>query len=183
MVGRDAENLVVGLLGTLGIETIRSKEILKAYKEAREGKYSIESLEVLTAIINDYAFRIRTIRLLEAQRPHQPNTFNYMFTWPSPGLDGILGACHSLEIPFVFGTLNSPTLKEFVSGAPKELSEKMMDSWISFAKTGNPNHSNIPNWPAYDTETRGTMIFDKECKVENALFDKEREAWDGLLEI
>jgi para-nitrobenzyl esterase len=106
-----------------------------------------------------------------------------MFTWPSPGLDGILGACHSIEIPFVFGTLDSPTLKEFVSGAPKELSEKMMDAWINFAKTGNPNHRNLPDWPAYDSEARATMVFDSECKVGKALFDKEREAWDGLLEI
>jgi para-nitrobenzyl esterase len=106
-----------------------------------------------------------------------------MFTWPSPGLDGILGACHSLEIPFVFGTLDSPTLKEFVKGAPKELSEKMMDAWINFAKSGNPNHGNLPNWPAYDVEMRETMIFGEECKVEKALFEKERTAWDGLLEI
>jgi len=123
------------------------------------------------------------IRLLEAQSQFQPNTYNYMFTWPSTGLDGILGACHSLEIPFVFGTLNSPTLEEFVKGAPKDLSEKMMDAWINFAKTGNPNHGNLPNWPTYDTETRETMIFGEECKVEKALFDRERAAWDGLLEI
>ncbi|MHA2281227.1 MAG: carboxylesterase/lipase family protein [Promethearchaeota archaeon] len=183
MVGSDAENLIVGLLGSLGIETTKGKEIIKTYKEAREGKHSTESLDVLTAIINDYAFRIRTIRLLEAQRPHQPNTFNYLFTWPSPGLDGILGACHSLEIPFVFGTLNSPTLKEFVKGSPEGLSEKMMDAWISFAKTGNPNHGNIPKWPAYEAEKRTTMTFGEVCKVEEALFDKERMAWDGLLEI
>ena len=183
MVGSDAEKLIVGFLAMNGIEIKRGEEIIKTYKKARAEKYSTESLEVLTAVINDFAFRVPMTRLLEAQRVHQPNTYNYMFSWPSPGLDGILGACHSLEIPFVFGTLSSPTLKEFVKGAPKELSEKMMDAWISFAKTGNPNHRNIPNWPTYDTETRGTMIFDKECKVGNALFDKEREAWDGLLKI
>jgi para-nitrobenzyl esterase len=183
MIENDAEKLLVGFLGTLGIETNKSEEIIKTYKEAREGKYSTESFEVSTAVITDLAFRIPTIRLLEAQKPHQTNTYNYIFTWPSPGLDGILGACHSLEIPFVFGTLNSPTLEAFVKGAPKELSEKMMDAWISFAKTGNPNHGNIPDWPTYDAETRGTMIFGEECKVERALFDKERAAWDGLLEI
>jgi para-nitrobenzyl esterase len=145
MIENDAEKLLVGFLGTLGIEIKKSEEIIKIYKEAREGKYSKELLEVFTAIITDYAFRIPTIRLLEAQKLHQPNTYNYMFTWPSPGLNGNLGACHSLEIPFVFGTLNSPTLKEFVRGAPKDLSEKIMDAWINFAKSGNPNHGNLPN--------------------------------------
>jgi len=184
MIKSDPEKLVVGFLDLLaGIETTKSEELIKTYKEARNGKYSTEPLEISTAIVNDFAFRIRAIRLLEAQKPHQSNTYNYMFTWPSSGLDGILGACHSLEIPFVFGTLDSPTLKEFVIGAPKELSEKMMDAWINFAKTGNPNHGSIPEWSAYDTETRETMIFGEDCKVEKALFDKERAAWDGLLEI
>jgi len=183
MIEGDIEKLLIGFLGMLGIEKEKSEQILKTYKEARNGKYSIEPFEILTAVITDFAFRIPTMRLLEAQKPHQPNIYNYMFTWPSPGLAGNLGACHSLEIPFVFGTLNSPTLKVFLKGAPKELSEKMMDAWISFAKTGNPNHEDIPDWPTYDAETRGTMIFGEECKVEKALFDKERAAWDGLLEI
>jgi para-nitrobenzyl esterase len=183
MVESDAEKLLVGFLAMLGIEMTKSEEIIKTYKEARGDKTSTEPLDILTAITTDFAFRVPTIRLLEAQKLHQPNTYNYMFTWPSPGLDGILGACHSIEIPFVFGTLDSPTLKEFVSGAPKELSEKMMDAWINFAKTGNPNHRNLPDWPAYDSEARATMVFDSECKVGKALFDKEREAWDGLLEI
>ncbi len=183
MVENDAENMLVGFLGTLGIEKEKSAKIIKTYKEAREGKHPTETLEVLIAVITDFAFRIPTIRLLEAQKLHQPNTYNYMFTWPSPGLEGNLGACHSLEIPFVFGTLNSPTLEAFLKGAPKDLSEKMMDAWISFAKTGNPNHGNIPEWPTYDSKTRGTMVFGEECKVEKALFDKERAAWDDLLEI
>ena len=183
MVGDDSEKLLIGTLAMLGVPAEKSEEILKIYKEARNGKYSTDPLEMFTAVITDFAFRIPTIRLLEAQKPHQPNTYNYMFTWPSLGLKGVLGACHALEIPFAFGTLNSPTFKDFVQGAPQELSERMMDAWINFAKSGNPNHENLPNWPAYDTETRETMMFGEECKVEKELFDKERAAWDGLLEI
>ncbi|MFW9896679.1 MAG: carboxylesterase/lipase family protein [Candidatus Thorarchaeota archaeon] len=181
MLSGDIEKMIVGFLALQGIE--KGEEIIKTYKEARVGKHSTESVDVVLAVINDFAFRIPMIRLLDAQRPHQPNTFNYIFTWPSPGLDGILGACHSLEIPFVFGNLNAQNLKEFLKGAPENLSEKMMDAWINFAKTGNPNHKNLPNWPAYDSETRVTMVFGEECKTEEALFDKERAAWDGLFEI
>ena len=109
-----------------------------------------------------------------------------MFAWPSPGMEGVLGACHSLEIPFVFGTLDSPTFKELVveiTPETKTISEKMMDAWIAFARTGNPNHDNLPEWPSYDAEKRATMVFGEECKIENTLFDKERAAWDGLLTI
>jgi len=70
-----------------------------------------------------------------------------------------------------------------MSPETQALSEKMMDAWIAFARDGNPNHENIPEWPAYDAENRATMVFGEHCEVVNAPFDKERAAWDGLLEI
>ena len=182
---KEGEKLIIGYLGMQGIDPERSKKLINTYKEASEGKFSNDPKELIDAFLTDVVFRISTIRLLEAQRPHQPNTYNYMFTWPSPGLDGILGACHALEIPFIFGTLEAPTLKDLVTvnAETKALSEKMMDAWIAFAHTGNPNHKGIPEWPAYDAEKRATMVLGTECKVENALFDKERAAWDGLLKV
>ena len=52
-----------------------------------------------------------------------------------------------------------------------------MDAWIAFARTGNPNHDNIPEWLPY-SDKRETMILDKETRVENAPFETERKAWD-----
>jgi para-nitrobenzyl esterase len=107
-----------------------------------------------------------------------------MFTFKSTAFDGSLGACHALELPFVFGTYNIPLMEGFIGKTPnKELSEKMIDAWTSFARTGNPNHEGIPEWPSYDVEKRATMLFGNECKLANAVFDKERAAWDGLFEI
>ncbi len=56
-----------------------------------------------------------------------------------------------------------------------------MDSWIAFARTGNPSHKGIPEWPKYDTEKRSTMILGKEIKVVDDPFGKERTAWDGIM--
>jgi len=180
----ESEKLLLGYLGTLGIASNKGKAILNTYKKAREGKFSTDPKEIMSALITDAIFRIPTIRLLEAQRPHQPNTYNYMFTWQTPALDGILGACHALELPFVFGNLDLPLMDRFVGKNPnKALSEKMMDAWIAFARTGNPNHDGIPEWAPYDKEKRTTMFFGDKCEAVNAAFDKERAAWDGLLEI
>ena len=181
----EGEKLIIGYLGMQGIDPERSKKLIDTYKTARGGKFSTEPKELIDAFLTDVVFRIFTTRLLEAQRPHQPNTYNYLFSWQSPGFGGNLGACHALEIPFVFGTLEAPTLKDFVAvnSETKNLSENMMDAWIAFAGTGNPNHKSIPDWPAYDAEKRATMVFGPECKVENAIFDEERKAWDGLLKI
>ena len=63
------------------------------------------------------------------------------------------------------------------------LSQKIMDAWIAFARTGNPNHEGLPEWQSYDTEKRATMCLGKDCKQVTAAYDKEREAWDGFLEV
>ena len=59
----------------------------------------------------------------------------------------------------------------------------MMDAWIAFAHSGNPNHENIPTWPPYDSNNRSTMLIGTEFKVMEKSFETEREAWDGLLEF
>ena len=176
----DGEKLLLGFLGRLGIDFTKGKAMIDAYKQAREGKYSTEPKEVLNALITDYIFRISTIRLLEAQSEHQSNTYNYLFAWPSPALNGDLGACHVLELPFVFNTLSYPGFQDFIGKSPdlNTLSYKMMDAWIAFARSGNPNHDGIPKWPSYDLEKRSTMLINHEFKVVEKFLDKERAAWE-----
>jgi para-nitrobenzyl esterase len=40
-------------------------------------------------------------------------------------------------------------------------------AWVAFATTGNPNHSGIPNWPAYEGAKKATMVFDTNMRVAN----------------
>jgi para-nitrobenzyl esterase len=35
----------------------------------------------------------------------------------------------------------------------------MSESWLAFARNGDPNNGNVPRWPAYDSMRRPTMIF------------------------
>lgn len=91
-------------------------------------------------------------------------------------LSGKLKSCHALEIPFVFDTLPATGLTGEGSERP-ELADKMSRAWLAFAHGGNPNHAGIPQWPAYSTKTRPTMIFDRVCKVANDPLSEERKAW------
>ena len=79
--------------------------------------------------------------------------------------------------------LDLPCWNPFSGSGEEEqkLSEKMTDSWISFARSGNPNHNGIPEWPKYETEKRGTMLLGKEIKVVNDPYGKERRVWDEIL--
>ena len=155
------------------------QKIINTYKKTRKG----EPQEIFEAISTDFSFRISGIRLAEAQCKHQHNVYSYLFTYKSPEMGGKLGACHALEIAFVFGTFGGKARGIFPKKSKETdiLSEKMMNSWISFAQDGNPNHDGIPNWNPYDIENRSTMFFGNEVKLVNDPFKMERMVWEGIL--
>jgi len=99
----------------------------------------------------------------------------YLFDWVSPLMNGILGACHALDLGFVFGTLDDK-----FTGSGEEalaLSRKIQDAWLGFARHGNTSCQSIGNWKLYD-ERRQTMILGKQCIPVEAPYDEERCAWD-----
>jgi para-nitrobenzyl esterase len=51
---------------------------------------------------------------------------------------------------------------------------------VAFGKTGNPNCDKIPNWPSYNVESRATMIFDTECRVESDPTKELRLLWEKI---
>jgi para-nitrobenzyl esterase len=149
--------------------------LLEAYRSSRP---DASSADIWQAISTDFMFRIPALRLAEAH----PGSYVYLFTWPSPAMDGALGACHAIEIPFVFGTLDAPNMGPFVGAGPEAeaLSHKVMDAWLSFARDGRPVSPDLPEWPAYDETRRSIMLLGKECTVESDPYGSEREAWTSL---
>jgi para-nitrobenzyl esterase len=101
--------------------------------------------------------------------------YMYLFTWQSPVLDGKFKAVHCMEIPFAF--FNIDKCEEMTGGTKEafELSKKVSDAWINFARSGNPNHKGIPTWPKFDASKTATMHFDNKCEVmpqmDKELFD------------
>jgi para-nitrobenzyl esterase len=56
----------------------------------------------------------------------------------------------------------------------------MQDAWLAFARTGNPNHTDLPAWPTYETGRRATMRFGKTPAVEDAPHEAERAFWEQV---
>jgi para-nitrobenzyl esterase len=131
---------------------------------------------------SDRTMRHPAMKLAGLHAAHQPQTYAYLFTWPSPALGGMLGACHALDLPFVFGTLDHPLIRPFAGRGPeaRRLAEQIQDAWIAFARTGRPGHGGLDEWPAYDAAHRHTMILDRQCRVESAPREAERAFWDTL---
>ena len=64
----------------------------------------------------------------------------------------------------------------------EELSERVRDAWVRFARTGNPGHPGLPFWPAYDATSRATMLLGRECTLEERPREAERRVWDAITE-
>ena len=159
-------------------------KLIDTYIESRATKgLPHTNLDIMDAMQTDNMMRMKAIRLAEAQRAHQPNTFLYLFTYASPARGGSLGSCHALEMPFVFGTTGAPTQDRFAGTGPdvERLSANMMDAWLAFARAGSPGHEGIGPWTAYDAATRPTMVFDRQSGLQNDPFGEERQAIESLI--
>jgi para-nitrobenzyl esterase len=107
----------------------------------------------LTAAMNDLVFRWPARRFAEE---HQGRTHFYELDWRSGAFKGELGACHGMELPFVFDTLDCVTGPEGLAGLdpPHELAKRTHAIWARFATDGS-----LP-WPEYESQTR--MVYQLE---------------------
>jgi para-nitrobenzyl esterase len=158
--------------------------IVDCYRKAREERgASLVPRELIDAIDTDLAFRIPAIRLAEAHSQQQRHTYMYLWTWPSPALGGALGACHAVEIPFVFGTLDAPGMDQFSGSGPEAewLSAQVMDAWVGFARKGRPRNVGWSDWPPYSETQRCTFEIGRVPRLLSSPLDAERIAWEGVL--
>ena len=162
--------------------TSHAARAIEAYVRARQGRASVEAPELWFAIESDRLIRAPALRLAELQHRHERQTYAYLFTWTSPAMEGALGSCHGLEIPFVFGTLNHPGISALagVGPAAERLSVLIQEAWLAFARFGDPSHSELGDWLPYDPERRPTQLLGPRCELENAPFEEERRFWDEL---
>ena len=98
--------------------------------------------------------------------------FLYRYDWETPEGGGHMRSPHTIEIPFVFN--NIKIAGPLISKMPEAyaLAEKVSSAWAAFARTGNPNTSKLPVWPAYSAQSRDTMLFNNETRVAR---DPDRE--------
>jgi len=119
-------------------------QVLKAYGLGAAGR---RTGEVFTAALHDLVFRLPARRYADAFRGR---LHFYEFDWSSTACKGRLGACHGLELPFVFDTLTCVTGTKGLAGEapPQTLADRVHSLWADFAR------GELLPWPAYDTMQR-----------------------------
>jgi para-nitrobenzyl esterase len=89
------------------------------------------------------------------------HAFVYRFDRSVPGKGELtLGAFHSLEIPYVFGTFKARTFNWLpFTWTDQKLSQIVQTYWTNFAKSGDPNGPGLPQWKAWDSENEPFISF------------------------
>ena len=163
---------------------MRAAEGVDRYQRSRDARGEpTDNTSVWNAIMTDSMFRIPAVKTAEAHGRHTESVWSYRFDYPSPAYEGKLGSCHSLDIPFIWGTYEADNMKQFCGDASPELeslSQTMMQTYLAFAKTGNPGNEHLPAWPTYNTEDRPVMTLNHDCEIVNAPGDQERDFWASL---
>lgn len=126
--------------------------------------------QLLAALQSDESFRVPAWRIIDARDQNAAPTWSYFFTWPTPVFDGILGACHGLDIPFVFDNLNAANVEFFIgnSAAHRHLADTLAGQLVSFAKT------NRVEWQTTAGIRRTLQIDERNTE----LVDPERAIYD-----
>lgn len=85
--------------------------------------------------------------------------FFYMLDWETPVMGGKRYVPHALDIGMVFDNVAK---SESMSGTGPEaqaIADQMSESWLAFAKFGDPNNPKVPTWKPYTANERNMMVF------------------------
>ncbi len=123
-------------------------------------------------------------RLAEAQHAAGGAVRTYVVNWRAAAAPRALGACHAIELPFVFGTGRHPLARGLtgIGFAAPRLTRQIQNAWIQFARTGDPSHQGLPSWPPFEPKRRATMVLGKRCELSEAPLDPDRQLlarWSG----
>ncbi|GAB3829181.1 carboxylesterase/lipase family protein [Kribbella italica] len=146
---------------------LRRKD-LAAYRGWADGP--ARDHDAMIAMLTDAIYRIPALRLAEAHgRAHV-----YRFAWQSPARDGRLGASHGLELPYVFDNLDNADWRGMLVGqGASDVATRMHNSWVAFAKTGDPG------WPTYSPQRRVEQEFGGADQLVTDHHPASRELWAG----
>ena len=182
---RDEQRLFTALTGLLGQVTpeqaATALEVLAPGPDGASryhGAYPGASPDRLYELVqSDWLFRMPSLRLAEAQVAGGGRAHLCELAWAAPGMGGVLGACHGLDVPLVFGNLTSGQPAMLLGQPPgpeaEALSARMRAAWTAFATHGDPG------WPAYDPGRRLTRIFDTADTVTAYPEEPSRLIWQS----
>ena len=132
--------------------------------------------DIMAAVITDWFFRVPPIRVAEARAAAgSAPTWMYRFDRPEPADNHGLGACHAVEIPYVFDAITREDLPPRLGPAPSQaLADQTHRVWVDFITSGDPG------WAPYDPGRRTTALLAETVEAADDPAGNERALWDGI---
>lgn len=130
----------------------------------------------MSEFYDEIMFRLPAVKQAELHSANGGRA--YMYYWTERSAIPYHGACHAVELAYVFGN----TEETIFTGKPadKALSDMVMRMWASFARTGDPSAEELA-WPVYDTDERSTAILCTEPYIANDVLSEQRRLMTPLL--
>ncbi len=131
--------------------------------------------------IADVQMHLPAFLMAESQARRGIDAWRYRFTWEAPGRR----ACHALDLPFTFGTLDVDDWREWAGAGGADaidadgLSARMRWAWITFARNLAPACGPIGAWPEHTTTERPVVELGREVAVLDDPDRISRDAWLG----
>jgi para-nitrobenzyl esterase len=148
------------------VERFGSERLLARYRARRPGA---TAMDLLADLKTDETYLLPAMRLVEAIVARGGNAYAYLFDWTPP--TSRFRSCHTIELPFVFGTrrayLDAPMIAGGDVAQMADLSTAMRRAWIAFVRDGTPGHDALPPWPRYDAIRRPAMRFGARIGIVN----------------
>jgi para-nitrobenzyl esterase len=154
----------------------RADAVIDAYRRTMPGA---SPRDVYVVIMSDIVMRNGSIELAERKLAGgTAPVFMYILGWESHAMDGFFQATHGLCVALSMDNCDSAPMAADSPGS-QAMAARMSEAWISFARSGDPNHPDLPKWPPYSLDQRETMIFDNESSVVADPFREQRLAWNA----
>ena len=148
-------------------------EILKVFNEQHPGEKPFDIYSrMMAASVRQGAVTQCERKATQGGAP----AYLYWFQWKTPVLDARPRAFHCSEIAFAFD--NTARAENMTTNSPEaqSLAKKVSAAWVAFARTGDPNHPGLLQWPKFTTEKCPTMIFNTQCEAKDDPDTVERKA-------
>lgn len=157
-----------------------SQTVLNTYRAANP---SASPIEIYFLVLSDHNYVMASITIAERRAALQAApVYLYYLTWASPVNDGRLMSPHTLDIPFVFDNVRTNRLtRDNASAIP--LAEKISDTWIAFARTGNPNSDKLPNWKPFTEKQRDTLVLNNTSQLMQDPLAERRKLMQRLVDL
>lgn len=161
---------------------VPQERIAEVIAGMREAHPDYDASDVFFQVATFRNYRGTALRQAERKSVQEAPVYMYRLDWKTPVAGGRLQTPHALDIAFVFDNVaRSTSFTGPETAETQRMADLMADAWIAFARSGNPNTPALPQWPAYNTEQRATMIFDLEPEVVADPDGEERELLQRLL--